>query len=275
MFVFDLLNDNGDLATYEDFTHRKGLDTSRSMHSRIIKSIPSNLLSLIRAPAMYSPFSGMIPALWLDGKVLEERSCNNAHIRSVFTSVYSQYPSSFYRWRAMFPDISNNVWTEMNRFFVPNKVKELHIKVLHRYYPCNELINRFKPDVSPLCSFCKKEVESLSHLFYSCPYSTSFWNQMSLLIWESYKVLITINEGMVLFLNAVCNNKEVNNIIKLLCILGKFHIHKVRFLQALPNEFLFYVELKSFYNSVCKVLKNKKALKTSSLMENIMAHITR
>ena len=90
----------------------------------------------------------------------------------------------------------------------------------------------------PLCSFCKEEAESFSHLFYGCLHSTNFWTQMSLLIWESYKILVTIMEDMVLFLSVESNNKETNDVIKLLCLLGKFHIHKARFLQFIPNETL-------------------------------------
>lgn len=38
----------------------------------------------------------------------------------------------------------------------------------------------------------------------------------------------------------------------------KYHIHKARFLQFIPNETLFYVELKTFYDSVCKEPENTK-----------------
>ncbi len=49
---------------------------------------------------------------WIGGKVLEERSCNNA--------------------KSDVSNISRDVWTELNRFCIPNKVKEIHIKILHR-----------------------------------------------------------------------------------------------------------------------------------------------
>ena len=94
VFVYELLNDTGDLATYEEFTQQRALDISRSLHSRILKSIPSKLLSPIKASFLYEPSSERIPALWLGGRAFEERSCNNAHIRSVFTSIHSQYPNS-------------------------------------------------------------------------------------------------------------------------------------------------------------------------------------
>lgn len=132
MFTFEILNDTGDLATYEEFTQQRGLEISRSLHSKVLKSIPTNLLSPIKASCLYKPCPGVIPVLWLGGRTFEELSCNNAHIRSVFTSLHSQYPSSFHRWRVMSPNISRNVWTEFNKFLVLSKVKEVHIKLLHR-----------------------------------------------------------------------------------------------------------------------------------------------
>lgn len=50
---------------------------------------------------------------------------------------------------------------------------------------------------------------------------------------------------------------EINDVIKFLCLLGKY-IHKVRFLQFIPHETLFSVELKTFYDSVCKEPENTK-----------------
>lgn len=62
-------------------------------------------------------------------------------------------------------------------------------------------------------------------------------------IWKSHKVVVTITEVKVLFLSVESNNKEIIDVIKLLCLLGKFHSHKARFLQFILNETLSKVEL--------------------------------
>lgn len=36
--------------------------------------------------------------------------------------------------------------------------------------------------MSPICPFCKTEIESISHLFYDCTHSHTFWVEVSLLI---------------------------------------------------------------------------------------------
>lgn len=58
---------------------------------------------------------------------------------------------------------------------------------------------------------------------------------MSLLIPESHKVLVTITEALVSCLSVGSNNKEINDVMKLLYLLGKHHIHKDRFHQFKLN----------------------------------------
>lgn len=39
----------------------------------------------------------------------------------------------------------------------------------------NELLFRLKMIESPLCTFCKQEIESIEHLFFYCNVTKSFW----------------------------------------------------------------------------------------------------
>ncbi len=58
-----------------------------------------------------------------------------------------------------------NPWSDMNKYLIPNKVKETPFKTIHRYYPCNDFISKFKEGFSPLCCLCKEESETIFHLF--------------------------------------------------------------------------------------------------------------
>ncbi len=37
----------------------------------------------------------------------------------------------------------------VNKYVIPNKVKETHFKIIHRYFPCNDFISKFKEGFSP------------------------------------------------------------------------------------------------------------------------------
>ena len=58
---------------------------------------------------------------------------------------------------------------------IETKIREFQYKVLNNIVFTNEKLFKFKMTDSPLCSFCKREVESLEHLFYYCDVTKTFW----------------------------------------------------------------------------------------------------
>ncbi len=128
-----------------------------------------------------------------------------------------------------------NPWSDMNKYVIPNKVKETHFKIIHRFDPCNEFIGKFKEGFSPLCCFCKKETETIFHLFFSCNYTKLFWSQMSFFIFELFYTFIDINDIMVLFLDCDTGLVEMDNIINICILFGKYHTHKAKCMLNVPN----------------------------------------
>ena len=55
------------------------------------------------------------------------------------------------------------------------KIREFQYKLLNDIVFTNEKLFRFKMIDSPLCSFCKKDVESLEHFLFDCTFVESFW----------------------------------------------------------------------------------------------------
>ena len=62
-----------------------------------------------------------------------------------------------------------------NIFELPLKVSQesklqwLQFRILHRLFPCNYYFHRLKLVDSPLCVFCKRDLETIDHLFVECP----------------------------------------------------------------------------------------------------------
>ena len=66
-------------------------------------------------------------------------------------------------------------WNAIYSFpFIVTKIREFQYKVLNNIVFTNEKLFKFKILDSPLCSFCKREVESLEHLFYYCDVTKTF-----------------------------------------------------------------------------------------------------
>ena len=68
-----------------------------------------------------------------------------------------------------------------------------------RILPTNRLLRLMKIRQSDLCSFCDKETESISHLFWECESALRFWKSLSLLVSETNVLRIDFNQLNILF----------------------------------------------------------------------------
>ncbi len=171
MFTSELLNDTHNIGTYmnrEDKTFLAPTLQSTFKHIHLIAVF-------FKVHLLYGSSSRVLSSLWLGGKFLGEYSYRCAYKRCFYcTSVWSQSPNSLHNWKMVFPNIGNNIWTECN-CFVPNKVKEIPIKVLYRHCSCNKFIH-----VLNWCFTCifflHREGWVLSFVFYIYIHSSNFFN---------------------------------------------------------------------------------------------------
>ena len=72
-------------------------------------------------------------------------------------------------------------WNRINGFYslAPNPVlQDFHILFMNRAYHMNTVIHLYRPEVSPLCTFCKVEQDSYLHAFYDCRLVKRIWIKM-------------------------------------------------------------------------------------------------
>ena len=92
---------------------------------------------------------------------------------------------------------------------------------------------------SPMCMFCKTEVESVKHLFRDCYISQEFWSKVKKLILDMFTFNTQFDWKQV-FLNNVA--EPINNAVNTLILLAKFTIYRFRcsnskpILRILENE---------------------------------------
>ncbi len=99
-----------------------------------------------------------------------DKCCNKKHKIS---------PRGKFFWTAKISDINwKATWSNTYKCCIFNKVKEVHFKILHKVYPCKVSLSKFM-DIDNTCIFCNAYEEDLSHLFYNCDLSLSFWSDVS------------------------------------------------------------------------------------------------
>ena len=57
-------------------------------------------------------------------------------------------------------------------------LRSFQYKVLNSILYTNELLWKIGYTSNPNCSFCHQTTETMSHIFFDCTFSTSFWNEI-------------------------------------------------------------------------------------------------
>ncbi len=149
---------------------------------------------------------------------------------------------------------------------VNNKVKEVSYKILHRIYPVKHVLERFKLNIDYSCEFCSNEKETIFHLFFHCIYTKIFWVDVENSITRKCNTAVKLGgSDIMIYVDDYGIEKDKAYIIQLLVIMGKFHIHKMKWSGGKPNVFYFINEFKQYCNTVDKC-KAKKALRTSNII---------
>ncbi len=62
------------------------------------------------------------------------------------------------------------------KFPKPSKPKDVHFKIMTYVFPCKEFFCNLKFSIAlSECTFCKSEIKTVGHLFFSCNVSHVWW----------------------------------------------------------------------------------------------------
>ena len=84
--------------------------------------------------------------------------------------------NSLMQWQSRFETI---YWVTLD-----TKIRMFQYKFIHRRIATNDYLFKIGVKISPICNFCNGESQTLIHLFYSCPNTKSFWNDVNMLLTE-------------------------------------------------------------------------------------------
>lgn len=117
------------------------------------------------------------------------------------------------------------------------------------------------------CSFCADQIETTEHLFYECKFAYTFWEDLHYWLFPKFEDLPVFTKENIIF-GMLMKNEAHDLAVNTFIILGKFFIHKNRFLKTLPNFIFFHKELCHYFLSL-KLMKKKNALILSTLIEDV------
>lgn len=174
-------------------------------------------------------------------------------------------------WNSLIENINwKKAWLLPYKFCIPNKVKELHLRILHNIYPTNEITSKFG-NVNLKCNFCKSNTESIDHLFFNCSLVKQFWMELSKFLVSKLKLDIDFEMRDVICYFSHCNHK-IEYIGNIFILLAKYFIHKCKFALREPKLNNFLCDF-NYLIKTLKIIKNKKSVKLLKLYDVLLSEM--
>ena len=119
----------------------------------------------------------------------------------------------------------NNLYAFTASIKNDNKIKWMQYQIIRNCQFSNYRVNKFKPNISPLCSYCKNFDEKLSHLYYQCLKVKEFWDKVGDLF-SCFSVTIPLNMSTILF---GYTKESSNSMINIIILVAKRYIWTNKF----------------------------------------------
>ena len=144
-------------------------------------------------------------------------------------------PRSVLKWEQV--SNFNGNWNKV--FLLPyvavrdTKVQYFQFRYIHRIIGTNSFLHKIKLKDSPICTFCNSEHETLGHLFWTCPVTQRFWDNISGLCLKSNFNLTfeCVNFG---FLD------DIKSPINFLILHAKFFLFNCKMNDKIPEGQVFF-----------------------------------
>ena len=138
---------------------------------------------------------------------------------------------------------------------IDSRSREFQYKISHRYLGTNKFLYKIGLVPSSMCTFCKKESESIEHLLLKCEYSDSFWRE--LINWlNTIEIKIEALSDVVKMFGLW--NRQVDfYLLDHLLILANQHIYSCQNKRFLPSLKIFLAKVFSVYQIEAVIFDSK------------------
>ena len=162
----------------------------------------------------------------------------------------------------LFKKILKHRENEINQFLKEEQimffqlVKAFQFKVINSILSINSKLFKIGYRTDNLCSFCKRESETIRHSFWDCPYLDLFWKCVESYYFGLRKQLVhlTLKEIWIGFLSSE------SPLLNYLILIGKIYLWSCRRNEVLPTINSFIVRVNGKYEKEKYICTKNKSL---------------
>ena len=235
-----MLNDNGTFMSFKSFKEKFGITTDYITYIGCVQAIKSYIRKT---------------EITVEGK-------NSADLIKTLKTIYNQRKGSclYYevltqnitrpnccdKWEAKLnKDINWCITFQKMQQIQEIKLKWFQIRLVHRIIATNIVLMHMGIENDITWSFCRQDRDSINHIFWSCTYVRSFWEQFQIVLNASCSnaTSVTLNENIVLFGHNI--HFKSDSTFDLIILQAKFFIYKCKINKTIPQLHSFKRYLKT------------------------------
>ena len=153
------------------------------------------------------------------------------------------------------------------------KIREFQYNVLNNMVFTNEKMFRLKMTDSPLCAFCKREVESFEHLFFFCDVTRTFWEALCSWLGECRVKFQPFTMTDIFF--GVFNTEDDFILLNHLILTAKFYIYKCKLNIVNPSLRVYKAKIRDVYQVEKTIAtKQNKLTRHFQKWEKLLPHVS-
>ena len=232
--VGDFFTREGGVLSYQNFVDKHGIrNFPFTYYYGIILAIPSHWKTNLGHDSGVNLNSCQLV------KISMKQRATNLVYRSVLWKNISS-PRAVSKWETLFPDYDFD-WKLI--FMLPHtavreaNIQYLQFRYLHRIVGTNDFLFRVKIKESPLCTFCNAASETIEHLFWNCPVTKMFWEDICSNCLRDYLELdeLTVHFGYL---------ENCKSILNFFLLNAKYFIYSCKQKGSKPSAITFYHKFK-------------------------------
>ena len=187
-----------------------------------------------------------------------------------------QRPSTITKWEEIY-DLLHFDWE--NILCIPfhvareTSLQSFQYKIVHRFFPCNEILNTWYPSQTNLCNSCN-QLDTIEHYLVECKTVKIFWKQLFNWLSNAVKTDMNVSKIDIVFGIVNENNLDLLNVINFCILLAKYYIYVQKRSSKNLDLYTYQIELKNRLEleAVCCIQQNcieKFNIMWNDILENL------
>lgn len=228
--IGDLVNEQGAFYTFDEFqVHYPAVNTNFLTYIGIVNALRyyKGTLDVSTTGNSVNDFSKVWTSIIYGG---------NKVVYNIFIKV-NDPPSCIEKWNTYcsYPLNWKQIFVKAGKTTSDVNLKWFQFRLLHRIISTQRYLFLIKIADSAMCTFCASEEETITHLFWNCPFVQRFWADVLQWIYEECQHCLNFSFSESLILFGWKENCKTDKVMDLIILLGKYHIHKSKLQNRIPN----------------------------------------